>query len=116
MKANAVDVKGIKLICARIEDNPNNARAVTDKIKAEMPDAVALIAAINGDKLNFACACGKEAVAHGAHAGMLCKAVSAICGGNGGGRPDSAMSGGKDIAKVDEALSAASAILSDMIK
>ena len=116
MKDNAVDVKGIKLICARIEDNPNNARAVTDKIKAEMPDAVALIAAINGDKLNFACACGKEAVAHGAHAGMLCKAVSAICGGNGGGRPDSAMSGGKDIAKVDEALSAASAILSDMIK
>ena len=116
MKAKAVDVKGIKLICARIEDNPNNARAVTDKIKAEMPDAVALIAAINGDKLNFACACGKEAVAHGAHAGMLCKAVSAICGGNGGGRPDSAMSGGKDIAKVDEALSAASAILSDMIK
>ena len=116
MKDNAVDVKGLKLICARIEDNPNNARAVTDKIKAEMPDAVALIAAINGDKLNFACACGKEAVAHGAHAGMLCKAVSAICGGNGGGRPDSAMSGGKDIAKVDEALSAASAILSDMIK
>ncbi len=116
MIAGAVNVGGVKLICAKIEDNPNAARAITDKIKAEMPDAVALIAAVNGDKLNFASACGKDAVARGAHAGMLCKAVSTICGGNGGGRPDSAMSGAKDISKVDEALKAAEAILADMIK
>ena len=116
MKANAVDVKGIKLICAKIDDNANSARALTDKIKAEMPDAVALIAAVNGDKLNFAAACGKDAVSKGAHAGMLCKAVSTICGGNGGGRPDSAMSGAKDLSKVDEALAEAVNVLSDMIK
>ncbi len=116
MKANAVDVSGLKLICAKINDNPNSARALTDKIKAEMSDAVAVIAAVSGDKLNFAAACGKDAVARGAHAGMICKAVSAICGGNGGGRPDSAMSGAKDVAKVDEALAAAASILADMIK
>ena len=116
MLAGAVDVKGVKLICTKIDDNPNAARALTDKVKAEMADAVCLVAAVNGGKLNFACGCGKDAVAKGAHAGMLCKAVSTICGGNGGGRPDSAMSGAKDIAKVDEALKAAETILADMIK
>jgi len=116
MIADAADVCGLKLVCAKINDNPNSARAMTDKIKAEMPEAVALIAVINGDKLNFVCACGKDAVAKGAHAGMLCKAVSVMCGGNGGGRPDSAMSGAKDVSKVDEALKSAESILADMIK
>ena len=116
MLSGAVDVCGVKLICTKIDDNPNAARALTDKVKAEMADAVCLVAAVNGGKLNFACGCGKDAVAKGAHAGMLCKAVSTICGGNGGGRPDSAMSGAKDIAKVDEALKAAETILADMIK
>ena len=116
MLAAAIDVCGVKLICTKIEDNPNAARALTDKIKAEISDAVALVACVNGDKLNFACGCGKDAVARGAHAGMICKAVSTICGGNGGGRPDSAMSGAKDVSKVDEALVAAESILRDMIK
>ena len=116
MIANAVSVKGVKLVLAKLNDNPNNARSLGDKIKAEYPDSVTLIAVIGGDKLNFVCACGKDAVAAGAHAGMLCKAVSAICGGNGGGRPDSAMSGAKDVSKVDIALSSAESILADMIK
>ena len=116
MMSGAADVKGIKLIAVKIEDNANAARALTDKVKSEMADAVCLVAAVSGGKLNFVAGCGKEAVARGAHAGMLCKAVSAICGGNGGGRPDSAMSGAKDISKVDEALSAAASILSDMVK
>ena len=116
MLSGAVDVSGIKLIAVKIDDNANAARALTDKVKSEMADAVCLVAAVSGGKLNFAAGCGKDAVARGAHAGMLCKAVSAICGGNGGGRPDSAMSGAKDIDKVDEALSAAAEILSGMLK
>jgi len=48
--------------------------------------------------------CGEAAVKAGAHAGNILRTVSAITGGKGGGRPDSAMSGGKEIAKVDEAL------------
>ena len=112
----AVDVNGIKLITAKIEDSANNARAITDKIKATMPLAVAVVAAINGDKLNFAASCGKDAVSRGANAGMLCKAVSAVCGGNGGGRADSAMSGGRDVSKVDEALGIAQETLASMIK
>ena len=49
-------------------------------------------------------ACGKDAVASGAHAGKIIAEVSSICGGKGGGRPDSAMSGGRDLDKIDEAL------------
>ncbi len=116
MLAGAKDVGALKLITAKINDNPNAARAMTDKIKAELANSVAVIAVINGDKLNFVCSCGKDAVAAGAHAGTLCKEISVICGGNGGGRPDSAMSGAKDISKVDEALGAAADILSGMIK
>jgi alanyl-tRNA synthetase len=60
--------------------------------------------------------CGKEAVKKGAHAGNLLKKLSAICGGGGGGRPDSAMSGGKLPEKVDEALAAAESVLLEMLK
>ena len=95
---------------------PNAARALCDKIKAEHPDCVALFAAVSEGKLNFAAACGPDAVKAGAHAGNLCKQVSVICGGNGGGRPDSAMSGGKDLSKIKEALAEAENILAGMIK
>ena len=64
-----------------------------------------------GDRLNFVAAAGKDAVAMGAHAGNILKDISAICGGKGGGRPDSAMSGGKNLDKIDEALSAVESIL-----
>ena len=73
------------------------------------------VAVVSDGKLNFAACCGANAVKAGANAGTLCKQVSAICGGNGGGRPDSAMSGGKDLSKIDEALSAAESILASML-
>ena len=60
--------------------------------------------------------CGSDAVKAGAHAGNLLKVVSAITGGKGGGRPDSAMSGGKEISKVDEALAEAEAVLKGQLK
>jgi alanyl-tRNA synthetase len=67
-------------------------------------------------KINFASACGKEAVAHGAHAGNLLKVAAKTCGGGGGGRPDSATAGGRDVSKLDQALSEVEATLSQMLK
>ena len=63
-----------------------------------------VFALVSDGKLNFVAAAGSEAVKAGAHAGKILSTVSEICGGKGGGRPDSAMSGGKDIAKIGEAL------------
>ena len=58
----------------------------------------------------------KNAVAAGAHAGKIVGAVAAVTGGKGGGRPDSAMAGGRDVSKVAEALDCAKATLEGMLK
>ena len=65
---------------------------------------VAVLASINGEKISFLAVCGKEAVARGVKAGELVKTVCAVCGGKGGGKPDSAMGGGSDLLKLDDAL------------
>ena len=80
------------------------ARALADKLRDKDSAVVAVLAIHSGDKLNFVVACGKDAVKAGAHAGKIAGAVAAVCGGKGGGRPDSAMSGGKDVSKIAEAL------------
>ena len=80
-------------------------RSLGDTIKDKEPNAVAVFAIHSGEKLNFLSVCGKEAVKNGAHAGNILREVSAVTGGKGGGRPDSAMSGGKDISKIADALS-----------
>ena len=65
---------------------------------------VAVLASVNGEKITFLAVCGKEAVARGIKAGDIVKQVSAIAGGSGGGKPDSAMGGGKDPLMLDNAL------------
>ena len=92
------------------------ARALGDKLRDKDPSAVAVLAIHDGAKLNFIACCGSDAVKAGAHAGRIVGAVAAVCGGKGGGRPDSAMSGGSDVSKVPEALKAAKDILFSMLK
>ena len=65
---------------------------------------VGVLAAVSGDKITFLAVCGKEAVKAGVKAGDIVKQVSAIAGGSGGGKPDSAMGGGKDPLMLDNAL------------
>ena len=108
---NAKQVGAYKLITAKLEMKPDSARTLCDSIKAEHPNAVAVFALVNDGKLNFVACCGQEAVKAGAHAGNILRSVSAICGGKGGGRPDSAMSGGSDISKIEEALASVADLL-----
>jgi len=104
-------VGAYKLLTARIDVRPDAARLLCDTIKAKHPDAVAVFAAVSDGRLNFVAAAGAEAVKAGAHAGNILKDISAICGGKGGGRPDSAMSGGNDLSKINEALARVEEIL-----
>ncbi len=114
--ANAVPVKGLRLVTAVLEGmQPDAARSLADEIKARYDDTVAVLA-LNGEKLNFIAVAGKAATAKGAHAGKLVGAVAAISGGKGGGRPDNAMAGGQDASKINEALAAAQAVLEGQIK
>ena len=97
-------VGSFKLLTARLEMKPDAARNLCDTLKAKHSDAIAVFALVNDGKLNFIAAAGPDAVKAGAHCGNILREISAICGGKGGGRPDSAMSGGSDLSKIDEAL------------
>ena len=117
IKDNAVDVCGLVLMTGKMPGAAvDTVRNITDDFKSENDLAVTVIAVPGDGKVNFVASCGKEAVKRGAHAGNLLKQLSAICGGGGGGRPDSAQSGGKQPENVDKALSAAAEILASMIK
>ncbi len=108
---SAEKVGNVRLICAKVEMKPDAMRALTDKFKAEYADVVCVLAAVNDGKVNFAVSCGKDAVAGGANAGKIVKQISTLCGGGGGGRPDSASAGGKDASKLDEALATVASLL-----
>ena len=103
-----------KLLVAKVDMKPDAARGLCDTVKSKYSDSVAVFATINDGKLGFVASAGQDAVKAGAHAGNILKEISAITGGKGGGRPDSAMSGGKDLDKVDEALAAVEKILASV--
>jgi len=98
-------IGGTHVLTATVPNaDPGKLRQMGDLLRDKDPAVVAVLAAVNGDKLTFLAVCGKEAVAKGVKAGDLVKQVCSCCGGSGGGKPDSAMGGGKDINKVDDAL------------
>ena len=102
---SAKNVKGLKVLTAvRNDVAPADLRKMGDQIRDRAADAVAVLASTQGEKITILAVCGKEAVARGVKAGALVKEVCAVCGGSGGGKPDSAMGGGKDVTKVDNAL------------
>ena len=103
--ASAKTVGGLHIITSTRQGLDANAlRTMGDFLRDKDPAVVAVLASIVGEKVSFLAVCGKEAVAKGIKAGELVKSVSAVCGGKGGGKPDSAMGGGTDLLKVDDAL------------
>ena len=102
--ASAETVGPVKVVVAKTEGDANALRKQGDSLRDKEPAVAALLAAVNGEKLSFLCVCGKDAVAAGLKAGDLVREVAAVAGGKGGGKPDSAMGGGTDVAKLDEAL------------
>lgn len=117
--AQARPVGALQLITARFDDMaPDALRALCETAKGSADNIVCVLAAVQTAKgtVNFAASCAKGAVAAGAHAGNLVRAVAKAAGGSGGGKPDTAMAGGKDAAKTNEALEAAFGALADLIK
>ncbi len=114
--AGSVQIGKVRLAVARFDGmQPDVARSLADDIKANNADVVAVLAITEGARISFIAVAGKDAVAAGAHAGKLVGAVAAVTGGKGGGRPDNAMAGGKELSQVDEALAAAKDVLAAQI-
>lgn len=116
---NAVEVGTLKVIAANAgEVTVDELRQLSDKAKSEGDNIVAVFGAVNKEKgsANFAACCASEAVKSGVKAGDVVRAVAKLAGGNGGGKPDFAMAGAKDIDKVDEAIAAVADIVKSFIK
>ncbi|MEF2814304.1 MAG: alanine--tRNA ligase [Oscillospiraceae bacterium] len=106
------NIGGIKVITTtRTDLEAGDLRKLGDFLRDKDPDTVAVLATATESKVTFVAVCGKNAVARGIRAGDLVRAVSAVAGGKGGGKPDSAMGGGSEVLKIDDAL----AIVDDFV-
>ena len=116
LMSGAKEMGGLKVLTAKMSGvEANRLRQMGDLLRDKEPGVVAVLSSVNGDKPSFLAVCGKEAVAKGIKAGELVKLVCCACGGSGGGKPDSAMGGGKDVSKVDASLAQVEGFISSKL-
>ena len=115
--ASAKEVAGVKVFTAvRNQVEANELRQMGDFLRDREPNIVAVLASVKDEKITFLAICGKEAVAKGLKAGEIIRNVTAMCGGKGGGKPDSAMGGGNDVLKLDNALATVDDYVAERLK
>ena len=116
IKKNAVEIGGVTVLTGAFADvDINTARKMADNIKSEFECAVTVFAVYTADKANLIAAATDAAVKKGVHCGNIVKEISALVGGKGGGRPDSAQAGGSDPKGVDAALKAAAEVIAKQV-
>ena len=116
---DAKEIEGIKVVAAAFTGTGGDAiRAMCDRCRDMQRDMVVVLAGIQEDaqSVTFGCYCSPGAVQRGAHAGNIVREVAKMCNGKGGGRPDMAMAGGKDLSRVDDALNSVDDILTTLLK
>ncbi|MCQ2362676.1 MAG: alanine--tRNA ligase-related protein, partial [Acidaminococcaceae bacterium] len=111
-----VEHKGVKLLVQKVQaDGMDALRNMGDQLRDKVNGAVLLAAEMDGKAVILAMAT-KDAVEKGMHSGNIVKEVAKLCGGDGGGRPDMAQAGAKDLSKLDDALKAAWDIMKNQVK
>ena len=111
------EIKGVKLLAAKLEGvDMNGLRDLGDQLKEKLGEGVVVLASVNDGKVNLMATATDEAQKKGAHAGNLIKAIAALVGGGGGGRPGMAQAGGKNPAGVDDAIKEAAKVVESQIK
>lgn len=114
---NAVDVSGIKYIYSSFESmDEETLRETVQYVVDNIENSVVLLSSPDDNKISFVCGVSKEAIIKGVHAGKFIKEVSAITGGGGGGKPNLAQAGGKDVSKLKVAMDQSIDILKSHIK
>lgn len=115
--SKAVDLNGVKLLCARVEGaDAAGLRTTLDGIRKQMPEGAVVLGGAKDGKVALLVSFSGEAVKRGAHAGNLLKEIAPKVGGKGGGKPDMAQGGGSDAGKLDEALASVNDLLAKMLK
>ena len=116
--ANVKEIGGFKFLPVNVADvDMNGLRNLGDSMKEKIGSGVViLVSTQGGDKVNVIAMATDDAVAKGAHAGNLIKAVAPVVGGGGGGRPNMAQAGGKNPAGVEELLSKAADVVASQLQ
>jgi alanyl-tRNA synthetase len=113
----AHQIGGLHVLTINVPDaDANKLRQLGDMLRDKDSAVVAVLSTANGEKLTLLAVCGKDAVAKGVKAGDLVRHVCSICGGSGGGKPDSAMGGGKDVLKLDDAMAQVDDFVASKVK
>ncbi len=113
----AKNIEDLHIITAtRTDLDPSDLRKMGDFLKDKDEKIIAVLATVVEGKISMLAVCGKEAIARGIKAGDIIKNIMPICGGKGGGKPDSAMGGGTDVIKLDNALAAVDDFVVEKLK
>lgn len=103
--AKAEEKNGVAYLGAVVEaEDMNELRKIADLVKDKLDKGAFILGCVSGDKVNFVGMASKDAVAQGVHMGKVVSAAAKICNGGGGGKPDKAQAGGKDVSKLDAAI------------
>ncbi len=112
---NAKEINGITVVCGRVDGaNVDALRNLGDSFKAKLDCGVIVLASSDNGKVSIVSMATKDAVSRGAHAGNIVREVAKVCGGGGGGKPESAQAGAKDASKIEEALALVENIVSGL--
>jgi alanyl-tRNA synthetase len=111
------EIKGVKVLATSVEGvDMNGLRDLGDQLKEKLGDGVVVLASSCDGKVNLIAMATDGAMACGAHAGNLIKAIAGKVGGGGGGRPNMAQAGGKNPAGIPDAIAEVAVALEGMLK
>ncbi|WP_297435051.1 alanine--tRNA ligase [uncultured Clostridium sp.] len=114
---NSVDINGVTLVRAALKDiDGASLRDLADKVRNKMDVGVVVLASEAAGKVNLIAMATKNSLTNGVHCGKIIKEIASVVGGGGGGRPDMAQAGGKNPAKIEEALEKAKDVLENLVK
>ncbi len=108
LAAKAQVIQGVSVVVAQVAaKDADELRSIADQIRDRFPACIVALGAPREDKVLFTVMATRDAVAVGAHAGNIIRETAKTAGGGGGGRPEMAQAGGKDVDKLPEALAVA---------
>jgi alanyl-tRNA synthetase len=111
----AVDVDGVKVLARRVDDiSGGELRNLADTFRSKLKSGIVVIGSATDGKVTLLAAVTSDLVKR-ISAQSLIQKLAPIVGGKGGGKPDLAQAGGKDAAKIDEALSAAPGAVRELL-